>query len=162
MAETKKAFVGKSTVSKYAALAQQQAQALMMRHGLRVNWLTVSTEVTTRIREARREVEDAVHRARNALKRYADATGEAAAAYQGRIVDGLDESDAADEREAIWQAGYQASTEDRSKAVRGLLADIKVRLLEDADGERDRMDAVSEQTQSLLRRVTALHEGRVE
>lgn len=69
-------------------------------------------------------------------------------------LEGID--DGTDSREAIWQAGYQAAVADRSRAVRSLLVDIRQRLDEDAHDEQDRLDAVSEQTQSLLRRVKAL------
>ena len=70
------------------------------------------------------------------------------------VLEGID--DGTDSREAIWQAGYQAAVADRSRAVRSLLEDIRRRLDEDAHDELDRLDAVSEQTQSLLRRVKAL------
>ena len=140
---------GAFEVSQLLALSRSQAKAEHVRHNLRVGWMA-GIALDPVITEARREIETMTNRLHKALHRYEDAVREAGDKLRERINERRAVADnGADAREAIWQAGYKAAGED----AKVLLGDIKLRLDEDAHDERDRMDAVSEQTRDLLRRL---------
>ena len=143
-------------------LSQKQARAQALRESLSTGWLAglTLTKLTLPITERRREVEDAANRLNRALGRYESAVGDANQAVRAALMRSLmDDDDGTDDREAIWQAGYKAATEDdptppgSPPVIKSLLRDIRLRLAADAEDEHDRMDVVSEPTKALLRRV---------